>query len=72
LRKIIKLKFEDCRVVKYLTTKIKHLFIRDKIYVFNNKNDVIRANVIKFQHKLLIAKHLEKLKTLEKIQTYYY
>ncbi len=32
-RKIIKLKFENYTIIKHLTINVKHLFVRDKIYV---------------------------------------
>lgn len=48
LRKFIKLKFDNCIIVKIFTTKAKYLLVRDKIYIFRNKNNILRVNHIRF------------------------
>ena len=46
--KSIKLKLEDCKIIENLTIKIKYLLIRDKIYIFRNKNNILYVEIIKF------------------------
>jgi len=70
--KTIKLKLENCIVIKYLTINIKYLLVRDKIYIFRNTNNIFRVETIRFQYKLLNIKYLDRTTTLEKVQYYYY
>ena len=47
-RKTIKLKFENCIVIKYLTINIKRLLIRNKIYMSRSTNNIFRVKAIRF------------------------
>jgi len=47
-RKSIKLKVENCKIIENLSIKIKYLFIRNKMYIFRSKNDVLCVETIKF------------------------
>ncbi len=47
-RKSIKLELEDYKIVKNLTIKIKYLFIKNKVYVFRNKNNVLCVETIRY------------------------
>ena len=46
--KTIKLKLENYIIIEYLTINIKHLFIRNKIYIFRSTNNILRIETIKF------------------------
>jgi len=47
-RKFVKLKLKNYKIIKNLIIKIKHLFVKNKIYIFRNKNNVLRVETIKF------------------------
>jgi len=47
-RKFINLKLENYKIIENLTIKIKYLFIKDNIYVFRNKNNVLCVKTIEF------------------------
>jgi len=48
LRKSIRLKLKNYKIIENLTIRVKHLLVRDKIYISRNKNDVLCVETIKF------------------------
>jgi len=47
-RKFIKLKLKNYKIIENLTIKVKYLLIKNKLYIFRNKNNVLRVETIKF------------------------
>jgi len=46
--KFIKLKLENCKIIEHLIIIIKHLLIKNKMYISRNKNDVLYVETIRF------------------------
>lgn len=67
LRKTIKLELGNCKAAEDPITWIKHLLVRDKMYVPGDKDDILRTDAIRSQHDPPTAGYPGRAGTLEKV-----